>query len=165
MLFAIERLFVSVFYNAVEVIETAHIYGISTRGHSWPAESMDAAVIAEPVTRFVCAELVKRKALPAFYKREVFVLDGVMQNAFLAAYRAVANRYLVDLGFDLEYDTAAVAASSIGLHEMFLCSSPRLSGLCYSLVCSTRRVFPVAPFNSSNSPSSINSNVARNRSW
>ena len=165
MLFAIERLFVSVLYNAVEVIETAHIYGISTRVHSWFAESMDAAVIAEPVTRFVCAELVKRKALPAFYKREVFVLDGVMQNAFLAAYRAVANRYLVDLGFDLEYDTAAVAASSIGLHEMFLCSSPRLSGLCYSPICSTRRVFPVAPFNSSNSPSSINSNVARNRSW
>jgi hypothetical protein len=137
MLFAIERLFVSVLYNVVEVIETVHIYGISTRIHSWPAESMDAAVIAEPVTRFACTELVKRKVLPTFYKCEMFVLDGVMQNAFLAAYRAVANGYLVDLGFgfDLEYDSAAVAASSIGLHEMFLCSSPRLRGLCYSPIC------------------------------
>ena len=116
MLFAIERLFVSVLYDAVEVIKTAHIYGISTRVHSWPAESMDAAVIAEPVTRFVCAELVKGKILPAFYKCEAFVLDGAMQNTFLAAYRAVANGYLVDLGFDLEYDSAAVAASSIGLY-------------------------------------------------
>ena len=83
MLFAIERLFVGVLYNAVEVIETAHIYGISTRVHSWPAESMDAAVIAEPVTRFVCTELVKGKILPTFYQCEVFVLDGVMQNTFL----------------------------------------------------------------------------------
>ena len=138
MLFAIKRLFVSVLYNVVEVIETAHIYGLSTRVHSWPAESMDAAVIAEPVTRFACAELVKRKALPTFYQRKVLVQDGVMQNAFLAAYRAVANGYLVDLGFDLEYDSAAVAASSIGLHEMFLCSSPRLNGSCYSSTCSTR---------------------------
>ena len=83
---------------------------------------MDAAVIAEPVTRFACTELVKRKVLPTFYKCEMFVLDGVMQNAFLAAYRAVANGYLVDLGlgFDLEYDSAAVAASSIGLHEILL---------------------------------------------
>ncbi len=137
MLFAIERLFGSVLYDIVEVIETANIYGISTRVHSWPAESMDAAVIAEPVTRFACTELVKRKVLPTFYKCEMFVLDGVMQNAFLAAYRAVANGYLVDLGFgfDLEYDSAAVAASSIGLHGMFLCSSPRLRGLCYSLIC------------------------------
>ena len=141
MLFAIERLFVSVLYNVVEVIETAHIYGISTRVHSWPAESMDAAVIAEPVTRFACTELVKGKVPPTLYKCEVFVLDGVMQNAFLAAYRAVANRYLVDLGFDLEYDSAAVTASSIGLHEMFLYSYTRLSGLCYSPIYSTRRVF------------------------
>ena len=138
MLFAIERLFVSVLYNVVEVIETAHIYGISTRVHSWPAESMDAAVIAEPVTRFVCAELVKRKALPSLYKREVFIQDGVMQNAFLAAYRAVANGYMVDFGFDLEYDSAAMAASSIGLPQMFLCSSSRPSRPCYSPICSTR---------------------------
>ena len=144
MLFAIERLFGSVLYDIVEVIETAHIYGISTRVHSWPAESMDAAVIAEPVTRFVCTELVKGKVLPTFYKCEVFVLDGVMQDTFLAAYRAVANGYLVDLGFDFEYDSAAVAASSIGLHEMFLCSSPRLSGLCYAPICSTRQVFLVS---------------------
>ncbi len=93
---------------------------------------MDAAGIAEPVTRFACTELVKRKVLPTFYKCEMFVLDGVMQNAFLAAYRAVANGYLVDLGFDLEYDSAAMAASSIGLHEMLVCSLPRLRDLCYS---------------------------------
>ena len=99
---------------------------------------MDAAAIAEPVTRFVCAELVKRKALPTFCKREVFVLDGEMQNAFLAANRAVANGYMVDFSFDLEYDGAAVAASSIGLHQMFLCSSSRPSGPCCSLICSTR---------------------------
>ena len=137
VLFSIKRLFPSALYNVVEVIETAHIYGISTRIHSWSTESIDAAGIAEPVTRFACTELVKRKILPTFYKCEMFVLDGVMQNAFLAAYRAVANGYLVDLGFgfDLEYDSAAVAASSIGLHEMFLCSSPRLRGLCYSPIC------------------------------
>ncbi len=64
MLFAIKRLFVSVLYNIVEVIETTYIDGKPTRVHSWPTESMDAAVIAEPVTRFACAELVKRKALP-----------------------------------------------------------------------------------------------------
>ena len=123
MLFAIERLFKSTPYNIVEVIKTADIYGIPTRIHAWPSESMNAAAIAEPVTRFVCAELVKRKALPTFCKREVFVLDGEMQNAFLAANRAVANGYMVDFSFDLEYDGAAVAASSIGLHQMFLCSS------------------------------------------
>ena len=95
---------------------------------------MDAAGIAEPVTRFACTELVKRKILPTFYKREMLVLDGVMQNAFLAAYRAVANGYLVDLsfGFDLEYDSATMTASSIGLHKMLVFSLPRLRDLCYS---------------------------------
>jgi len=144
VLFSIKRLFPSALYNVVEVIETAHIYGISTRIHSWPAESMDPAVIAEPVTRFACTELVKRKVLPTFYKCEMFVLDGVMQNAFLAAYRAVANGYLVDLGFDLEHHSAAVTASSIGLHKIFLCSSPRLCGLCYSPIFSTRQIFSVS---------------------
>ena len=116
MLLAIERLSVSVLDNNVEVIETAHIDGIATRVYAWSTESMDAAVIAEPVTRFVGVELVKRKALPTFYKREVFVLDWVMQNAFLATDRAVANGYMVDFGFDLEHDSAAVAASFIGVH-------------------------------------------------
>ena len=86
MLFAIERLFGSVLYDIVEVIETANIYGISTRVHSWPAESMDAAVIAEPVTRFGCTGLGKRKVLPTIYKCEMFVLGGVMQNDFLATF-------------------------------------------------------------------------------
>ena len=113
---AIERLLVSVLHNYVEVIETTHIDGIATRVHAWPTESMDAAVITEPVPRFVGAELVKRKAVPTFYKREVFVLDRVMQNTFFATDRAVANGYMVDFGFDLEHDSAAVAASFIGVH-------------------------------------------------
>jgi hypothetical protein len=37
-----------------------------------------------------------------------------------------------------------VTASSIGLHGMFLCSSQRLRGLCYSPIYSTRQVFPVS---------------------
>jgi hypothetical protein len=37
-----------------------------------------------------------------------------------------------------------VTASSIGLHKMFLCSSPRLCGLCYSPIFSTRQIFSVS---------------------
>ena len=78
---------------------------------------MNATNSTEPVARFICAELVKRKAAFALYQCEVNVLYWMMQYTLFATYRAVTLEYLLYVGFNLNYNVAAVATASICLQD------------------------------------------------
>ena len=78
---------------------------------------MDAAEFTEPVARFIGAKLIKRKAAFALYQCEVNVLYWMMQYTLFATYRAVTLGYLLYVGFNLNYNAAAVATTPICLHD------------------------------------------------
>ena len=78
---------------------------------------MDAVEFTESVVRFICAKLIKRKAAFALDQYEVNVLYWMMQYTLFATYRAVTLGYLLYVGFNLNYNAAAVATTSICLHN------------------------------------------------
>lgn len=107
-------------FRNVEVIKTAHVYGIEVRSGAWPCENVDPAGRAKVVLCDHGSELISADSARTGHKSKVCGGDTMVKDALLCADGAVADRDAIDFRLDLEADSTAVATSVIFRHRSAL---------------------------------------------
>jgi hypothetical protein len=97
----------------VELIQTEDIDAQVVGRDSLPMERVDAAPLAEEVTRRHGVESVLGEPALAGYQPELTLMDLHHQRVPAATDRAVTGSQLRKIGFDLELDRAAMAAAAV----------------------------------------------------
>ena len=113
---AVEGDHLGLFGGEIVIVEHADVHGVQLRRRPRAREHGNATDRAEMMLRDAGAEAIGAETVLARKQAEAFRRHAVVQEALLAADRAVALGDAVDHRVDFEADRAAVAASGVARH-------------------------------------------------
>ena len=100
-------------YRDVHPLETAHVYRPNVRSRSRTPEREDSADWAKVVFRCLCIPFVQREFAQRCKKPQVLLIDTMVQRTPAAAYGAVTDADVIDVGINLELDVSAMATTPV----------------------------------------------------
>ena len=114
---AIEPGLAGILHDLLKIFETAYVYSVTAWVHSGLPKGWIRQNLQNPWLASFVQNWYKVKAAFTLYQCKVNVLYRIIQYTLFATYRAVTSGYLLYVGFNLNYNVAAVATASICLQD------------------------------------------------
>ena len=97
----------------VHPLETTHVYSPNVSSRSRTPEWKDSADWAKVVFRRLCIPFVHREFAQRRKKPQVLLINTMVQRTPTAAYGAVTDANVINIGINLELDVSAMATTPV----------------------------------------------------